>query len=70
MAAPSGCDVCGREDDTVRDCGIRHLPLAVCDGCFADMARARRAPLPRPLDGAEVMAAVLEALHEDSLRSS
>ncbi|MDX6313404.1 MAG: hypothetical protein QOF44_2868, partial [Streptomyces sp.] len=24
----------------VRDCGIRHIPLAVCDGCFADMATA------------------------------
>lgn len=70
MAASSGCDVCGREDDTVRDCGIRHLPLGVCDTCFDAMARARRAPLPRPLDGAEVMAAVLEALHEGSRRSS
>ncbi|MFE0626141.1 hypothetical protein ACFW3D_04140 [Streptomyces sp. NPDC058864] len=70
MAASSGCDVCGRENDTVRDCGIRHLPLSVCDACFGDMARARRAPLPRPLDGAEVMAAALRALHEDSRRPS
>ncbi|MDX6315835.1 MAG: hypothetical protein QOF84_5507 [Streptomyces sp.] len=53
----SGCDVCGRDDGTVRDCGIRHIPLAVCDGCFADMATARHGATPRPLSAGELLAA-------------
>ncbi|MDX3073849.1 hypothetical protein ACIP98_06125 [Streptomyces sp. NPDC088354] len=70
MAASWRCDVCGRGDDTVRDCGIPHLPLAVCDPCFADMARARRSPQPRPLDGRELMAALLEAAVQEDIRRS